>query len=80
MTMPINLDICNKCIRKGRKEEVDDKYGSLFNSINLPLWRLMYTCPTGGSVGKGDPPSENCPHKFEHAVAAGLTVNIDKKD
>lgn len=76
----INVDICRKCsgADKGRA-----LFGAVFESVKSPGWQLCFVCKVAeGSqltIGEGDPIPPNCPHKFEHVVAAGMTVNIDKK-
>jgi hypothetical protein len=77
----INVDICRKC--SCTKEERNPVFGALFESVKSPGWTLCFVCKVAeGSqctIGEGDPIPPNCPHKFEHVVAAGMSVNIDKK-
>lgn len=73
----LNISICRKCsIVKTRKPTIFDTF---FEEVKDPNWRLKYRCKVGDMIGEGDPIPPNCPHKFEHVVAAGMTVNIDKK-
>lgn len=67
----VNLDICTKC----RLDYCKDWDLSLRTA-----GMIAYNCPKDlGTVEVKDPfPPESCPKIFEHLVAAGLSVNIDK--
>jgi hypothetical protein len=76
----INKAICRKCSGVKKSPSVLE---DMFEDVRSPGWQLCFVCKAAeGSqctIGEGDPIPPNCPHKFEHVVAAGMSVNIDKK-
>ena len=76
----ISIEVCSECRRKYFWPAI------LNGAVGIPLYRVsslksfgFWLCPHAMNktrMMEGFEPSEECPYKFEHAVAAGMNSNV----
>jgi hypothetical protein len=67
----VNKEVCRKCWKRYKPDDFDDKY---FESTWINGDYRGVLCPGETEAAtEGHPPPVSCPHKLEHAVAAGIS-------
>jgi hypothetical protein len=72
----LSREVCKKCLAEKGYDYLIGIHADQRHWICMNILR-EYLVP-GKYVNFDDAPPSECPYKFEHAVAEGTSVNIDK--